>query len=138
MTSYQGTTTYSYDSADRLTASSGPGATAYTYDANGNELSAGATTYTYDLAGRLASATVGSTTETYTYAGDGVRLSAATGPGTATTSFLVDRTLALPSVALERDGTGTIVRRSLYAKSRSGSRMPPVSRRTSTPMPWAR
>jgi len=47
--------------------------------ANGNQTTAGATTYTYDLADRLTTATLGSTSETYTYAGDRTRLSAATG-----------------------------------------------------------
>lgn len=61
MTTYLGTTTYSYDAADRLTASTGPGATSYTYDATGNELTAGTATYTYDLANRIVSGTIGAT-----------------------------------------------------------------------------
>jgi RHS repeat-associated protein len=120
LTTYLGTTTYSYDVADRLTATTGPGATAYTYDANGNERSAGTTTYSYDLADRLVSASVGGTTQTYTYSGDGLRRSAATGAGAASTTFLVDRSLGLPSVAIERDGTGAVVRRSLYGVGRIG------------------
>ena len=61
---------------------------------------------------------MGTTTVTYTWSGDGVRLSAATGTGAATTTFLVDRAMALPSVALERDGTGTVLRTDLYGLGR--------------------
>lgn len=118
MTTYLGTTTDTYDAADRLTAASGPGATSYTYDPDGHELTAGAATYTYDLAGRLVSATVGATTETYTWSGDGIRRSAATGPGAATTDFLVDRLHPLPEIALERDGTGAVRRDALYGLAR--------------------
>ncbi|HEX9044924.1 MAG TPA: RHS repeat-associated core domain-containing protein, partial [Candidatus Limnocylindrales bacterium] len=117
---YLGTTSYTYDAADRLASSTGPGAMAYRYDANGNELSAGTTTYGYDLADRMVAATVGATTQSYTWSGDGIRLSAATGTGAAATNFLVDRALALPSVALERDGTGALIRREAYGVSRIG------------------
>ena len=61
---------------------------------------------------------MGTTTVTYTWSGDGVRLSAATGTGAATTNFLVDRAMALPSVAIERDGTGTVVRTDIYGLER--------------------
>ena len=117
---YQGTTTSAYDTADRLTSMTPPGGSAvpYTYDANGNELTAGSATYTYDFAGRMHSATVGTTTATYAWSGDGIRLSSSTEPGVATTNFLVDRAFGLPQVALERDGTGTIVTRSAYGLSR--------------------
>ena len=56
-------------------------------------LTAGSTTYAYDLADRLVSATVGTTTVTYAWSGDGIRRSAATGTGAATTNFLVDRAM---------------------------------------------
>ena len=108
-----GTSTYAYDAADRLTSVTPPGgpSVAYTYDANGNQTSAGSSTYAWDLADRLASASVGPTTETYSYAGDGVRLSASRGPGaTDTTRFVVDRNVTLPQVAQERDGGGALVR----------------------------
>ena len=62
-------------------------------------------TYAYDLVDQLVAATVGTTTETYTYSGDGIRLSAATGSQAArTVRFVVDRTLGQPSVVIERDG----------------------------------
>ena len=47
-----GSTSYAYDSADRLTSAGG---VAYTFDANGNLLSDGVNTYTYDYANRLTS-----------------------------------------------------------------------------------
>ena len=72
----------------------------------------------HDLADRMTSATVGVTSQAYTWSGDGVRLSAATGAGAATTSFLVDRAAALPQVALERDGTGTVLRDEVYGLGR--------------------
>ena len=120
MATYLGTTAYAYDPADRLTSVTPPGgsAIAYTYNATGDELAAGSTTYAYDLADRMTSATVGVTSQAYTWSGDGVRLSAATGAGAATTSFLVDRAAALPQVALERDGTGTVLRDEVYGLGR--------------------
>jgi RHS repeat-associated protein len=117
-TNYQGTKTYAYDAADRLTGTTGPGTSApttYTYDANGNQTGAGDTTYAYDLADRLVSASVGNTTEAYGWSGDGIRISAATGPQAAkTVRFAVDRTLGQPSVAIERDGAGKTLRRYTY------------------------
>ncbi|MBA3876901.1 MAG: hypothetical protein C0498_08190 [Anaerolinea sp.] len=100
---YQGTTTYAYDTADRLVGVTAPGGavTASTYDANGNQASAGTTTYAYDLADRLVRATVGPTTKTYTWSGDGIRRSAVRGSRAQDqTRFLVDRAFALPQVAL--------------------------------------
>jgi RHS repeat-associated protein len=108
-----GTTTYEYDAADRLTTVTDPAeaVTTYSFDDNGNQTAAGDTTYTYDLADRLATATVGSTTETYTYAGDGVRLSASTGAAAnQTTKYLWDRIFGLPQLAIERDGNNSLLR----------------------------
>jgi RHS repeat-associated protein len=74
-----------------------------------------AITYAYDLADQLVSATVGTTTETYTWTGDGIRRSAATGAqAMKTTQFVVDRTLGAGSVVAERTGSGTLVRRYVY------------------------
>lgn len=116
-TNYLGTTTSTYDAADRLTGTSAPGGvvTNLTYDANGNELSAGTTTYAYDLADRIVSASVGATTESYTWSGDGIRLSAATGSQAAkTVRFVVDRAFALPQAVIERDGANRTLRRYVY------------------------
>lgn len=116
-TDFEGTTTYAYDAADRLISVTAPDAsvTPYGFDANGNQVSAGADSFAYDLADRLSSATVAGTTETYAYAGDGVRLSAATGSqANRTTRFVVDRNLPQPSVALERNGNDQLRRRYTY------------------------
>lgn len=113
-----GTTTYAYDAADRLTSRTPPGqaAIAYTYDANGNQLSAGGDTFSWDAADRLVSASANGATETYTYAGDGRRLSVTTGG--STTSWEWDLAHGLPMLALERDGTGSVTRRSTYGLGR--------------------
>jgi hypothetical protein len=50
------------------------GTTGYTYDANGNQLSAGTRSFTWNLANYLKTTTQGSTTSTYTYDGDNKRL----------------------------------------------------------------
>jgi RHS repeat-associated protein len=108
-----GSTTYAYDASDRLTTVTAPGpvVTNYTFDLDGNQTGAGATTFTYDLADRLKTATVGTTTETYAYAGDGVRLSASTGAlASQTTKFLWDRNFGLPQLAIERNGSDALLR----------------------------
>jgi RHS repeat-associated protein len=109
-----GTTTYAYNAADRLTSVTAPGqsAVSYTFDNNGNQTDAGADTFAWDLADRLVSATVGGATETYTWAGDGRRLSASSGG--ATTNFLWDQAFGLPQLALERDGSGSLLRSYRY------------------------
>jgi RHS repeat-associated protein len=70
------TTSYTYNVADELTQA---GPTSYTYDQNGNELTAGSGSFTYDLANRLKTTTLGSTTATYAYDGDGKRVETAGG-----------------------------------------------------------
>lgn len=70
---------------------------------------------------------MGATTQTYTYSGDGLRLRAATGPGAATTTFAWDRAFALPQVALERDGSGTLLRRASYGLDRVALSTPALS-----------
>ena len=110
------TTTYAYDSRDRLLSA---GSTSYTYDQNGNELSAGSRTFAYDLANRLKTTTQGNTITTYLYDGDGVRLHASTGSqANKKTNFLWDTSFGLPQVALERDGNSNPIRRYLYGLGR--------------------
>ena len=105
-----------YNAADELTQA---GSTAFTYDADGNELSAGSRSFVYDLANRVRSTTQGNTTTTYGYAGDGRRLQASTGPqAQKTTNFLWDANRALPQLALERDGNNTLIRGYLYGERR--------------------
>jgi RHS repeat-associated protein len=67
-----GTTSYTYDRADRITTA---GATSITLDANGNTTARGSDTFVFDQANRLTAATVAGTTETYVYDGDGLRFS---------------------------------------------------------------
>ncbi len=98
-----GTTTYTYDGAAQLTSTTGAVAATYTYDRDGNQLTAGADTFTYDLADRTTSATVGGTTTTYTHDADGNRATSATG-GT-TTSYRWDLSGSLPMLAVEKTGT---------------------------------
>lgn len=117
-----GTTTYGYDNADQLTEQSGLGGTVnYTYDDNGNLLSKGGRTFVWDLAGRLAGTTLAGTTVAYGYDGEGKRLSET--DGTAATRFVWDRTWGLPQLALERNGTGSLLRRYHHG-------LAPVSMRT--------
>ncbi len=108
-----GTTTYAYNAADELTQA---GATTYSYDQNGNETSAGARTFGYDLGNRLASTTSGGTTTTYSYDGDGNRRQATT--GSQITKFLWDTSHSLPQLAIERDGSGGLLRRYVYGLRR--------------------
>jgi RHS repeat-associated protein len=104
-----GTTAYSYNAADELLQA---GATSYTYDENGNQKSAGARTFAYDLATRLKTTTLGSTTTTYSYDGEGKRLQASTGAAAnQKTNFLWDPSFPLPQLVQESDGTGTALRR---------------------------
>ena len=109
-----GTTTYSYDAADRLTASSGLVAQSFTYDRNGNQTSAGARTLAWGQDGRLTSTTLGSGTTTYAYDGRGKRASATL--GSDTTKFTWDVVRPLPELVLERDGSGALKRRYLYGR----------------------
>jgi RHS repeat-associated protein len=114
-----GSTSYGYDNADRLTTVTPPGGgpVSYTFDNNGNQTAAGGSTFTYDYADRLKTATIGATTETYTYAGDGVRLSASTGAQpNQTTKFLWDRTFGLAQLAIERDGADVLLRSYRYGQ----------------------
>ncbi len=64
----------------------------------------------HDLANRLASTT------SYSYNGDGNRLQATA--GSQITKYLWDTSHALPQLALERDGGGSLLRRYLYGHRR--------------------
>jgi RHS repeat-associated protein len=111
-----GRTSYAYDGRDRLLSA---GQTSYTYDQNGNELAAGPRTFTYDLANRLETTTLGNTTETYLYDGDGVRVRASTGQqARRETNFLWDVNHGLPQLARETNGSGTLLRQYLYGARR--------------------
>jgi RHS repeat-associated protein len=87
-----GTTTYTYDRADRITAA---GATSITLDANGNTTAKGADTFTFDQANQLRSATVSGSTESYVYDGDGTRFSRQVG-GNPAVRYVSDIAVGLP------------------------------------------
>ena len=111
-----GTTSYSYNVADELTQA---GSMNYTFDQNGNELSAGSRTLAYDLANRLKTTTLGNTTTSYAYDGEGKRLKASTGAqANKTTNFLWDVNQGLPQLALERNGNNALIRSYTYGQRR--------------------
>jgi hypothetical protein len=91
-------TTYTYGDAVELTSD---GTLAHVYDDAGNLTAAGSDSFSWDWASELTSATVGSTTTTFTYAGDGTRSSQTTGATTAT--YLWDQLAGMPT--LLDDGT---------------------------------
>lgn len=85
---------YCYDRADHITMA---GTVGYTVNANGNLVARGLDSFTYDQANHLTSATVGRTTSSYVYDGDGKRASK-TGGGT--TNYISDVNCSLPPVVL--------------------------------------
>lgn len=76
----------------------------FSYDANGQELTAGGDSFGWDVPGEITQATVGGTTTSYGYDGSGSRLSAAAAG--ATTNFVWDTNNSLPRLAEETDGAG--------------------------------
>lgn len=111
-----GTTTYSYDASDEMTAA---GTRSFSYDENGNQIAAAGTTFTFDLANRVASTTTGSTSTAYTYDGEGNRLQASSGSQASDkTNYTWDLNGPQAQLALERDGDGTLRRRYLYGERR--------------------
>jgi RHS repeat-associated protein len=81
-----------YDAADRITANGG---TSITVDDTGNTTAKGSDAFSYDQANRMVSATVGSTTETYAYDGDGVRFSSQVS-GQGSVRYVTDVASSLP------------------------------------------
>jgi len=76
MTTTEGTTTYQYDAANRLTSAGG---VSYTWDARGNLVSDGTFTYTYNAAGRMVQAESVTLTLVYTYTSAGLSAGNAAG-----------------------------------------------------------
>jgi RHS repeat-associated protein len=108
-----GTTTYAYNVGDQLTSTTGSlGTTSFAYDANGNQTASGGRSFAYDLANRMTSTTGGGATTTYTYDGAGKRLSRAA--GSEVTSYLWDPNHSLPELAMEREGSGSLLRRYVH------------------------
>ncbi len=127
-----GTTTYSYDNADPLTAAAVTGAatTTYGYDADGNQTTAGTRTTTYTLDNRLATTTAGGATTAYGYDAGGNRISATTA-GVPTT-YRWDINNPLPLLAAERTGTG---RPQVYRYDPTGQPLSLLPGRRISPIP---
>jgi RHS repeat-associated protein len=105
--------TYTYDIADQLTAISGPGAGTFTYNPNGDQLTAGADVFTYNTARQTTSATVGGVTTQYAYDGNGNRTTTTTSG--QVTQEVWDTVGGLPTLVAQRNGTGAVQRRYTYA-----------------------
>ncbi len=93
-------TSYTYDSANRLTS---VGGVSYTWDANGNLLNDGTNTYTYDSANRLTAVSGKQEAVSYTYDGLGNRLEQVVNGNT--TTYVNDLNAGLTQVL--EDGTNT-------------------------------
>ena len=108
-----GTTTYAYNELDELTGTTGFGGTVnYTYDLDGQTLTAGAASMTWTRQGWLATRTQGGTTTTYTYDGDGLRFQASTGTqASKKTQFDWDPLAGNAQLVAERNGSGSLLRR---------------------------
>jgi RHS repeat-associated protein len=124
------TTTYRYNADNQLcwayvgtssNACTSPpgGATTYGYDVNGNQTSAGSRTFTYDSQSRLLSSTLSGTTEAYAYDGVGNMLTRSVG-GTSQNQYVWDPSTSLPTLAIERDGSGGALRRYVYGAGGPG------------------
>jgi len=126
-----GTTTSSYDAGDQLQSVVAPGGTtSYGFDANGNQSSAGAWSYTFNLAGQLTAAGNGTSSVSYVYDGDGNRVTTSTGGQTG--RLLWDSNFELPQLALERDSSGSLVRRYTYGNGRISMTTPQTTAYYST------
>ncbi|MBC7250155.1 MAG: PKD domain-containing protein [Anaerolineae bacterium] len=99
MTTSNGSTSYEYDAANRLTNVDG---VPYTWDNNGNLLSDGTRTFQYDYANRLVQVVSGTLTTEFTYNGDGHRV-AKTVNGTQT-RYTLDPAMGLVQVLVEVTG----------------------------------
>ena len=115
MTTSNGSTSYEYDAANRLTSVDG---VPYTWDNNGNLLSDGTRTFQYDYANRLVQVVSGTLTTEFAYNGDGHRV-AKTVNGTET-RYTLDTAMGLRPRSISRGGH----RLGLAPERRSGQRAP--------------
>ena len=74
----------------------GTAVVSYMYDANGNVTNRGSDTFAWDYENLLTSTTIGGTTTSFTYRGDGLRASQTS--GSTTTSYTWDLNSSLPVV----------------------------------------
>ena len=120
MTNGSGTTSYTYEDADRITEVQPPSPAAaidYTWDDNGNLVERGSDTFAWDYEDRMVEATVNSETSTFAYRGDGPRDSRTV--GMSTTTFTWDINAGLP-VVLD-DGNQYLYGAGLSAMKQSGN-----------------
>src|SRR6185437_8551931 len=92
-----GTTTTAYNDASEISSVTPPSPASpvsYTYDANGNVTNRGSDTFAWDYENRLTLTTIGGTTTSFTYRGDGLRASQTS--GSTTTSYTWDLNSSLP------------------------------------------
>jgi len=108
-----GSTSYAYDTANRLTS---VGGATYTWDNNGNLLNDGASTYTYDHTNRLKTVVQGATTYGFSYNGVGDRLRQTVNG--SPTNYTVDLAAGLTQVL--SDGSKS----HLYGLGRIGEEQP--------------
>jgi RHS repeat-associated protein len=104
--------TYTYDLADQLTAITGPGAATFTYNPNGDQLTAGADTFTYNTARQTTGVTVGGVATTYAYDGNGNRATVTTGG--VVTGEVWDTMGGLPTLVAQRNTAGVVQRKYTY------------------------
>jgi RHS repeat-associated protein len=112
------TDTYTYDAVgNRLTKNATPytygdaeemltaGGVSYQYDERGNQKQRGSDEFTWDPENRMTGLTIGTTTASYAYNGDGLRMSSTVGANT--TSYVWDVAAGLPVIL--QDGSNTYV-----------------------------
>jgi RHS repeat-associated protein len=104
-----------YDIVDQLVAVGGTGAASFSYNANGDQLTAGANTFSYNTARQTVAANVGGVLSAYSYDGDGNRSGVVSSTGTVAEVW--DTNSALPMLVAERDGGGVTLRRYSYVGS---------------------
>src|SRR6185312_6896572 len=85
-----------YDEISSVTPPNPASPVSYTYDANGIVTNRGSDTFAWDYENRLTSTTIGGTTTSFTYPGDGLRASQTS--GSTTTSYTWDLNSSLPVV----------------------------------------
>jgi RHS repeat-associated protein len=81
------------------------GGVSYQYDERGNQTDRGSDEFAWDHENRMTGLTIGSTTASYAYNGDGLRMSSTVGANT--TSYVWDVAAGLPVIL--QDGTNTYV-----------------------------
>jgi hypothetical protein len=86
-------TSYTYGDAEQMLTAGG---VSYQYDERGNQKQRGSDTFTWDHENRMTGLTIGSTTASYAYNGDGLRMSSTVGANT--TSYVWDVAAGLPVV----------------------------------------